>query len=145
MSIQIKLFSNIENKISLQNELSISLDKSIYDLKNEIIKLMNWNEYNDVEINNISERVYKDYGLLFFDKGFIPQNIDNLKLNRFTIQNRCFSFLIKGIKKKNNVNLPKIAPKNMFSKYSNKYQEQNEYNTSQGSFNYKEEDFPPLS
>ena len=143
MSIQIKLFTLINNKITQQQELTISLEKTIYDLKKEILSIMNWTEFNDVEINNISERVYKDYGMLFFDKGFLPKNIDNFKLGRFTIENRCFSFLIKGIYVKKDNSMPKIAPKNLFSKYKTNYEDVN--NTTQSSFNYDEEEFPPLS
>ena len=34
MSIQIKLFANIEKKISLQKEITISLENTINELKN---------------------------------------------------------------------------------------------------------------
>ena len=144
MSIQIKLFANIEKKISLQKEITISLENTINELKNEILNTLNWNEFNDVEINNITERVYKDYGMMFFDKGFLQKNIDNFKLNKFTIENRTFSFLVYGVKKEKNKSLPIIIPKNLFNKYKHEQQEYNINNTNQSSFNYNEEEFPPL-
>ncbi len=145
MSIQIKLFMYNNNDISFCKEITISLDKTICELKNEILNTLNLTEFNDVQINNISERVYKDYGLLFFDKGFLPNNIDNFKLERFTLKDRCFSFIINGININKNNSLPKIAPKNLFNKYKNNKQEMNDKSTKQGSFNYNEEEFPPLS
>ena len=144
MSIQIKLFANIEKKISFQKEITISLENTINELKNEILNTLNWNEFNDVEINNITERVYKDYGMMFFDKGFLQKNIDNFKLNKFTIENRTFSFLVYGVKKEKNKSLPIIIPKNLFNKYKNEQQEYNINNTNQSSFKYNEEEFPPL-
>ena len=144
MSIQIKLFANIEKKISLQKEITISLENTINELKNEILNTLNWYEFNDVEINNITERVYKDYGMMFFDKGFLQKNIDNFKLNKFTIENRTFSFLVYGVKKEKNKSLPIIIPKNLFNKYKNEQKEYNINNTNQSSFNYNEEEFPPL-
>jgi len=144
MSIQIKLFANIEKKISFQKEITISLESTINELKNEILNTLKWNEFNDVEINNITERVYKDYGMMFFDKGFMQKNIDNFKLNKFTIENRSFSFLVNGAKKEKNKSLPIIIPKNLFNKYKDKQQDYNINNTNQGSFNYNEEEFPPL-
>ena len=144
MSIQIKLFVNIEKKISFQKEITISLENTINELKNEILNTLNWNEFNDVEINNITERIYKDYGMMFFDKGFLQKNIDNFKLNKFTIKNRTFSFLVYGVKKEKINSLPIIMPRNLFNKYKNEQQEYNINNTNQSSFKYNEEEFPPL-
>ena len=39
-----------------------------------------------MNITNITEKIYKDYGLLFFDKGLLPETLDNYTLNKFTIE-----------------------------------------------------------
>ena len=50
-------------------------------------------QFNYLDFENISERVYKDYGKLFFEKGLLPRTIDNYSLQDFTIEGRDFSFL----------------------------------------------------
>jgi hypothetical protein len=44
-------------------------------------------------LENVTERIYKDFGKLFFDKGILPSTIDNYKLEEFTNDNRTFSFI----------------------------------------------------
>ena len=147
MSIHIKLYVLENSNHVLKKELNIELNKTIYDLKQEILTTLFNHSHNDVEISNISDRVYKDYGLLFFDHGKLPGNIDYIKLEKFTIENRTFSFLVEPVNKTHVHVTPKVAPKNLFSKYRtiDKNKEHEESNTDNGRFIYVEEDFPSLT
>ena len=120
-----------------------SLDKTILELKNEIIKDFYQNQFNYINFMNITEKVYKDYGLLFFDKGLISAINDNYPLNKFSIPNRVFSFLIEPIqletKKRelNNENKPKFKSRRYELKNSN-------YHSNDKNYVFNEDDFPPL-
>jgi hypothetical protein len=85
-------------KCDIKGELSnedyiFNLNIKIIDIKKEILKKTFNNEYNYLDLENVTERVYKDFGKLFFDKGILPSTIDNYKLEEFTNDNRTFSFI----------------------------------------------------
>jgi hypothetical protein len=80
---------NINNKTNNENnnktnillkDYNFDLKVKIIDIKNIILKELFNNEYNSLDLENINERVYKDFGKLFFDKGLLPSTIDNYKL-----------------------------------------------------------------
>ena len=137
MSIKINIYKLNKNEESLIDTIDQDLNIKMIDFKNQLLAKY-FPENNYLEINNITERVYKDYGMLFFDKGILPDTNDNYMLNKFTISNRTFSFLINGktIEKKNN-NLEKKSFIN-FNKYKPKNPDEPE------PFILKDEDFPPL-
>ena len=90
----------IYNKNNEHNKIKILLKEYIFDLKVKIIDIKNIilkelfnNEYNSLDFENINERVYKDFGKLFFDKGLLPSTIDNYKLSDFTNGDRIFEFI----------------------------------------------------
>lgn len=139
MSIKINIYILKKNQESLVETIDQQLDIKIIDLKNNLLSKY-FPENNYLEINNITERVYKDYGMLFFDKGILPDINDNYLLNKFTIPDRTFSFLINGKtidKTKNKQNNSSYKPIN-FNKYKQKDPNEPE------PFVFKEEDFPPL-
>ena len=74
----------------------ISLDRRLIDIKKEILsKLYNDqipNQYNYLDLDNITERVYKDFGKQYFEKGIIPNTLDNFKLEQITNDGRIFVF-----------------------------------------------------
>jgi len=139
MSIKINIYILKENQESLVETIDQQLDIKIIDFKNLLLTKY-FPENNYLEINNITEKVYKDYGKLFFDKGILPDTNDNYLLNKFTIPNRTFSFLIHGktidksINKQSNSSYKPIN----FNKYKPKDPNEPE------PFVLKEEDFPPL-
>ena len=140
MSINIKIYTIKNNKESLIETISQRLDIKMVDFKNELLKKY-FPENNYLEINNVTERVYKDYGMLFFDKGILPDTNDNYLLNKFTIPDRTFSFLINGktIEKKIKQTQNFKPRTNLnFNKYKDK--DPNEVEP----FVLNEEDFPPL-
>ena len=92
--ITIKIFSKEnDNQLCELNEYSFNLSNKIIDVKTHILKDLYENKYNSLDFENITERVYKDFGKLFFEKGLLPNTIDNYKLEQFTSENRTFSFL----------------------------------------------------
>jgi hypothetical protein len=84
---------NDEN--TLIKEYVFSLENKIIDVKNKILKELFNNKYNELDIKNITNREYKDFGKLSFNIGFLPNTINNYKLSEFTIENRKFSFVVK--------------------------------------------------
>lgn len=139
MSIKINIYKLNKNEKSLVDTIEQDLNIKMIDFKNQLLAKY-FPENNYLEINNITERVYKDYGMLFFDKGILPNTNDNYMLNKFTIGNRTFSFLINGktIEKKSNDNNIKKTPFTNFNKYKPKNPDEPE------PFILKDEDFPPL-
>ena len=122
---------------SFFKEYTFDLKLKIDDIKNKILKDIG--NFNYLNLENITERVYKDYGKLFFDLGVLPNTIDNYLLEQFTDRGRVFSFLAlpcnidKVIKKDNNEGfLKKIIKENR------------EKNNVNNEFVYYEDDFPPL-
>ena len=93
--ITIKIFSKEnDNQLRELNEYSFNLSNKIIDVKTHILKDLYGNKYNNLDFENITERVYKDFGKLFFEKGLLPNTIDNYKLEQFTSENRTFSFFL---------------------------------------------------
>lgn len=139
MSIKINIYKLNKNEEYLIDTIEQDLNIKMIDFKNQLLSKY-FPENNYLEINNITERVYKDYGMLFFDKGILPNTNDNYMLNKFTIGNRTFSFLINGktIEKKSNENVAKKTPFTNFNKYKPKNPDEPE------PFILKDEDFPPL-
>jgi len=127
---------NDNNEQIEDNEYIFNLNDKIIDIKNKILKNTFKNKYNDLVITNITEKVYKDYGKLFFDKGLIPSTIDNYTLSQFTNENRIFSFLVKG----NNIKkiIHKNNEKDSFIKKIIKEDRQ------KSEFKLYDDDFPPL-
>ena len=155
-SVEFKIYKKENETNTYLKTYVFELNKKIIDIKNTILNDFFKGQYNYVELTNITERVYKDYGLLFFDKGLIPPINDNYTLEKFTIPNRTFSFVAETMNKElssNNNNKRKLtndtdnySGNNRSNNYSNKYS--NKYNSTSinanSGFLIKEEDFPPL-
>lgn len=137
MSITINLYLKKNNENCLVETFNQDLNVKMIDFKNKLLKKY-FPENNYLEITNINDRVYKDYGLLFFELGLLPGTNDNYLLSKFTTPNRTFSFLIHGINEEKKVF--KQPTRINFNKYSNQKNEE----TQQAGYVYKEEDFPPL-
>lgn len=135
VTIKTYIINNNNEQIE-DNEYIFNLNDKIIDIKNKILNNTFKNKYNHLEIINITEKVYKDYGKLFFDKGLLPSSIDNYTLSQFTNEDRIYSFLIKG------KNVEKIIHKNndkdSFIKKIIKEDRKN------SEFKLYDDDFPPL-
>jgi hypothetical protein len=137
MSIKINLYINKNNTNCLIETIEQNLNVKIIDLKKNLLNKY-FPENNQLTLTNITDRVYKDYGLLFFNLGLLPITNDNYYLNKFTIPDRTFSFLMEGttIEIKKNNHLPKILN---FNKYKEK-----DLNNQKQEFVLDNNDFPPL-
>jgi len=85
-------------KYDIKGELTnedyvFNLNTKLIDIKNEILKKTFNNEYNYLDLENVTEKIYKDFGKLFLEKGQLPSTIDNYRLDEFTNDNRLFSFI----------------------------------------------------
>ena len=127
---------NDNNESIEDREYIFKLTDRIIDIKNKILKDTFKNKYNNLEMTNITEKVYKDYGKLFFDKGLLPSTINNYKLLEFTNEGRTFSFIIKGT----NIQLEKSIKKDsdFIKKMIKEDREKN------NGFMIYDDDFPPL-
>ena len=153
-SVEFKIYKKENETNTYLKTYVFELNKKIIDIKNTILNDFFKGQYNHIELTNITERVYKDYGLLFFDKGLIPPINDNYTLEKFTIPNRTFSFVAETMNKELSSNNKRkltndtdnYIGNNRSNNYSNKYS--NKYNSSSVNSNtgflIKEEDFPPL-
>jgi len=140
-SVNILVFLSENSDKNLFKEYVFKLDKKIIDVKNFILedlkKKSNMNNYNYIDLDNITERIYKDFGKLFFSNGVLPIIFDNYKLSEFTIENRTFQFL--AIPKVNNVNNKQFSkPSGVLKKVIH------EQNNKKNEFVFDNNDFPPL-
>ena len=125
-------------------DYTFNLNLKIIDIKTEILNEINKQiQYNYLNLNNITSRVYKDYGKQFFDLGLLPNTIDNYTLEQFTNTGRTFSFIatpinieLKEIKKKNDTGNSFL--KNMIKESREKEKINN------NEFTFFDNDFPSL-
>jgi len=156
-SVEFKIYKKENETNTYLKTYVFELNKKIIDIKNTILNDFFKGQYNYVELTNITERVYKDYGLLFFDKGLIPPINDNYTLEKFTVPNRTFSFVAETMNKELNTNNKRKLTNDTnnsnnsngsyySNKYSNKYNDINKstLGNSNTGFLIKEDDFPPL-
>ncbi len=140
--------ANGANEEPVENrEYECNLDDTIISIKNRILSDIFNNEYNSLVMENITERVYKDYGKLFFDKGLILSTVDNYKLSQFTNPGRVFSFIVSGknISNVSEVSLKKdntLKTSKTYKNYEDKYK--NKSKTNKNEFVFDENDFPSL-
>lgn len=138
MSITTKIYIKKNNEECLVETFEQDLNVKITDFKNQLLKKY-FPENNYLQLTNINERVYKDYGLLFFELGLLPSTNDNYLLSKFTTPNRTFSFLIQGINEEK-----KVFKQPTRINFNNKYSNQKNEVPQQVGYVYKEEDFPSL-
>jgi hypothetical protein len=112
----------------------------IIDIKKELLNDIFNNKFNYLNLENITERVYKDYGKLFFDKGLLPETIDNYKLLEFTNEDRTFLFLALP----QNVELKQSKKNNSEDNFLKKIIKEERKKGNNNEFKYFEDDFPPL-
>lgn len=129
---------NNENEKVLDNSYSFNLNEKIIDIKNKILKDTFKNEYNYLDLENITSRTYKDYGKLFFDIGLLPSTIDNYKLVEFTSEGKEFLFI--GLPK--NILIEKKNTNNDTGVIKRLIKEDRK--NSPNEFIYYDDEFPPL-
>jgi hypothetical protein len=108
MSIYIEVYKkeNDEKDLSTYTTFTFSLDMRVIDMRDEIM----WKMYDSckerkehdeyyLEIENITDRLYKDFGKLFFDFGLLAKTIDNYPLSKMTSDGRVFQFQVYRMKK----------------------------------------------
>ena len=134
-TIILKIYKNKELFIK---DYEIDINMKIIEIKNMILKDIFNNQFNDILFENITSRVYKDYGKLFFDIGVLPNTIDNYKLSQFTNENREFLFIAYGNNKEQE------SDKNYTKKIIKEEKKYDSRNNSKNEFIYCDNEFPPL-
>tara|TARA_B110000037_G_C17010878_1_gene461237 strand:- start:110 stop:565 length:456 start_codon:yes stop_codon:yes gene_type:complete len=121
------------------------LKQTVLDVKKTILNEFYKDQFNYADLINITEKVYKDYGLLFFDKGIISSINDNYSLDKLTIGNREFTFLIepsnKELTKRVRDNNTNTQFQNKRTSYENSRFPKNNISNE---YVFSEDDFPPL-
>jgi hypothetical protein len=136
---------NIFYENNLCKTYTFYLHEKIIDIKNKIRFDLFEEKFNYISLENISPRIYKDFGKLFFDKGIMPDTNNNFKLDQFTIENRTFDFNVypKNIviqEKKEEEKRVRTKPM-----YNEPYVKETKKNiVDKNIFVFKDDDFPSL-
>lgn len=129
---------NDTNEVIEDSDYTFNLDDKIIDIKNMILKKTFDNKFNSLDLENITDRIYKDFGKLSFEKGLLSNNMDNYKLSQFTSENRTFSFIVTP----KNITIVKKKP--VESNFLKKIIKEDMKKNNHATFIY-DEDFPPLA
>ena len=120
--------------------------KILNDLRNDD-KLIN-EQINNIDLNNKTERVYKDFGKISLNNGIIPFTMDNYKLSEVTNGNRTFIFVvIQKVTEFIKLNEDKPTTTDILHKFTkrNNYQiPKQKIKEIKQDFVYNENDFPSL-
>jgi len=105
-----KIYTLGPNKDNIfYKDYTLTLDLRISEIKKQIANDISNGENEYVHLENITERIYKDFGKLFFEKGQLPITLDNYKLEQFTNGNRTYSFIATiGVLPKSIIKKPNI-------------------------------------
>lgn len=108
MSVQFEIYKKENGEVDQYSykEFSFELNTRMIDIRDEIMWKMydGINERNEqdeyyLEMENVTSRLYKDFGKLFFNFGLLPKTIDNYPLSKMTNEGRTFIFHVYRIKK----------------------------------------------
>lgn len=137
---------NSKQKQEFFKDYYFTLDLNISDIKEKIALDLSDEKNNYVTLENITERIYKDFGKLFFESGVIPATLDNYRLDQFTNGGRTFSFIVelsKAPHKKTIRNNGEFNNKNFTIKQL--IQEDRKLKDIDSGFVFYDDDFPTLS
>jgi hypothetical protein len=98
VTFKIYLENNNIDEPEFYKEYLFELNIKIIDIKNIIYNDLKNDKkieetFNTINLSNITDRIYKDFGKLSFNLGLIPNTIDNYKLFEFTNDKRVYSFI----------------------------------------------------
>lgn len=71
-----------------------NLTTKIIDIKKEIFNDFPKTGFNYVDLEYVSERIYKEIGKYSFNYGIFPRTMDNTRLSNYTDGNKTFHFFI---------------------------------------------------
>ena len=134
-TVILKIYKNKES----YDEYIFNLNEKLIDIKKKILDKTFENKFNYLDLENITEKIYKDYGKLFFDLGKLPRTIDNYKLEQFTNDDRTFSFI--GLPCNYEI---KEVKKNIKNDFFTKKMKEERMKRDKNIFYYNDNDFPPL-
>jgi hypothetical protein len=95
--------ANIKFIIYYNNKKDDSLSKTytyndlttkIIDIKKQIFNDFPRTDFNYIDLEYVSDRVYKEIGKYSFNYGIFPRTMDNTKLSNYTDGNKTYHFFI---------------------------------------------------
>ena len=149
-SINIDIYKKVNDQQVYLKSYTYPLHKTLLELKKEIINDFFQNQFDYLQLMNITPKIYKDYGLMFFDKGLISPINDNYTLEKFTLPNRTFQFLAEPTNADTNSGTRKRQINNSGMKKGVYKHPRNEMENNQYAprppqvYEFNEDDFPPL-
>ena len=135
------IFKKENNKNIFIKTFYFNINQKIKEIKNIILDEIYDNKFNYLDLENITEKIYKDFGKMFFNKGLLPESNDNFKLSEFTNEDREFSFIL--IAKNININLNEKKEDKKLIKNLN-YKDYKGYKENNKNLLMNDDNFPPL-
>jgi hypothetical protein len=87
-------YNNIKDDSLSKTYIYNDLKTKIIDIKKEIFNDFPKEGFNYVDIDYVSERIYKEIGKYSFNYGIFPRTMDNTRLSNYTDGNKTFHFFI---------------------------------------------------
>jgi hypothetical protein len=134
---------NLKQEQEFFKDYHLTLDLNIGNIKEKIAIDLSDGKNNYVNLENITERIYKDFGKLFFERGVIPGTVDNYKLEQFTNEGRTFSFIAE-LSKAPQKQIIKNKNHSQNSTIKKLIQEDRKLKDQDSGFVFYDDDFPPL-
>jgi len=125
--------------------LDIDEDIRFIDLKKFILKKYvnitdDKKECKYIDLENINEKITKNFGKMYFEKGILPRVFDNFNISKFMDNNEEINFKIIEVY---DYDINNIIDKPI-NKIMKAYVPPSKRKEVPKDFNYFEEDFPPL-
>lgn len=86
-------YNNIKDD-SQSKSYIYDINTKIIDIKKQVFEDFPKDGYNYIDINYVSERIYKEIGKYSFNHGIFPRTMDNTKLSNYTNGNKTYHFFI---------------------------------------------------
>ena len=94
MSSTVVVYYNNITDENLSKVYIFSLNNTIIDIKNNILADFPKEGFNYIDLDYVSERVYKEIGKYSFNRGIIPRTMDIINLEQFTNGGKTYHFYI---------------------------------------------------
>ena len=87
-------YNNIKDDSLSKTYIYNDLRTKIIDIKTEIFNDFPKDGFNYVDLEYVSDRIYKEIGKYSFNYGIFPRTMDNTRLSNYTDGNKTFHFFI---------------------------------------------------
>jgi hypothetical protein len=141
--MKVKIFIHLSDSVI---QLDIEEDIKIIELKKYIIKKYTEDDCKYIDLENINEKVVKNFGKMYLERGNIPRIFDNFNLSKFMMDDGEINLKIKKVDDyEHQDNASNTVNKQGNQTVKKAYIPPSKRDEIPKEFNYFEEDFPPLS